>query len=242
MILKVNQIGKGNRPLVLLHGWGFNQKIWQSLIPLLTNNFTLYLVDLPGFGQSTMMSWSLFKEQLLSKLPEKFAVLGWSLGGLFATKLAIEEHERVSHLLNVTTSPYFVQDTEWPGITPQTLEQFFINLSQNPKQTTEEFIALQLQNFSSSVANLGEFSSNLEALTNGLTILASWDLRPCLPGLKSPTCFMFGRLDAIVPRHLLPRMQELYPQFNYILFPKAAHMPFISHQQDFIKEVEKFLL
>src|SRR4051794_40125898 len=104
MNLKINKLGQG-MPLVLLHGWGFNQEIWFSLIPVLETNFTLYLVDLPGFGESSLMSWDDFKTSLLSQLPASFAILGWSLGGLFATKLAIEEEGRISHLVNLTTSP-----------------------------------------------------------------------------------------------------------------------------------------
>ncbi|MGQ3887458.1 alpha/beta fold hydrolase [Legionella sp. CNM-1927-20] len=243
-ILNINKTGQGSKALVLLHGWGFDQRIWNSLLPQLSKNFTCYLVDLPGFGQSTLMSWEEFKLQLLDCLPRKFAILGWSLGGLFATKLAIEIPHRMTHLVNVTSSPFFVKDTEWPGIERQTLERFFINLSEDPKSTTMEFIALQLKNFPLANAkfDLGEFSSSQEALTNGLFILANWDLRSDLNKLRIQTCFMFGRLDAIVPRQLLIRMQELYPYFDYILFPKAAHMPFITHQKDFIYELENFLL
>ncbi|STX51375.1 biotin operon repressor and biotin [Legionella busanensis] len=243
-ILNINKIGQGSKALVLLHGWGFDQRIWHALLPQLSKNFTCYLIDLPGFGQSNLMHWDEFKTQLLNYLPQQFAILGWSLGGLFATKFTIEAPQRITHLVNVTSSPFFVKDIEWPGIERQTLERFFINLSCDPKKTTMEFIALQLKNFPLKNLNfkLSEFSSSEEALTNGLFILANWDLRADLTKLKIQTCYMFGRLDAIVSRQLALRMQELYPYFNYILFQKAAHMPFITHPEEFIYELESFLL
>ncbi|WP_419421093.1 alpha/beta fold hydrolase [Legionella sp. D16C41] len=242
--LNINKIGNNDKTLVFLHGWGFNQLIWKSLLPKLMEQFSIYLIDLPGFGQSSLMNWEKFKAELLNHLPKQVALVGWSLGGLFATRLAIEEPKRISHLINVASSPYFIKDTYWPGINQQTLAQFYTNLSQNPEKTTAEFIALQLQNFSLNTFDIKSevFSSSKEALANGLNILANWDLRPSLNQLISQTCYMFGRLDAIVPRHLLPRMQELYPQFNYILFPKAAHMPFITHQADFIDKLRSFVL
>ncbi|WP_131781635.1 alpha/beta fold hydrolase [Legionella gresilensis] len=243
-ILNINKIGQGSQALVLLHGWGFDQRIWHSLLPKLSKNFTCYLVDLPGFGESNLMHWEEFKSKLLNYLPERFAILGWSLGGLFATKLAIEVPLRLTHLVNVTSSPFFIKEIKWPGIERLTLERFFINLSRDPKRTTMEFITLQLRNFplKNLKFDLSEFSSSQEALTNGLFILANWDLRADLTQLRIKTCYMFGRLDAIVPRQLALQMQELHPYFNYILFHKAAHMPFITHPEDFIFELENFLL
>ncbi|HGK6671911.1 TPA: alpha/beta fold hydrolase, partial [Legionella pneumophila] len=61
MNLHINIQGKG-RPLVFFHGWGFDHRVWLPLARLLSTRYCLYLVDLPGFGQSPVMSWEVFKK------------------------------------------------------------------------------------------------------------------------------------------------------------------------------------
>jgi len=47
----VKVYGKG-QPIILLHGWGQTHAFWDNLIPILSNRFTVYTLDLPGFGFS----------------------------------------------------------------------------------------------------------------------------------------------------------------------------------------------
>ena len=44
--------GEGNVHLVLLHGWGLNAGVWDCITQQLASQFTLHLVDLPGYGRS----------------------------------------------------------------------------------------------------------------------------------------------------------------------------------------------
>ena len=238
MNLTINSLGQGT-PLVFFHGWGFDHSIWSPLARSIGDRFTVYLVDLPGFGQSDAMDWELFKSLLLKQLPEHFAVVGWSMGGLFATRLAIEEQLRVTHLLNVGTSPRFLKDGEWPGVEKNILETFFRNLSENPKQTIEEFVGLQLQK--SDYQHVENAIPSMEGLEKGLQVLADWDLRGPLHNLKIPVCYIFGRLDSITPRATLKAMQQVYQSFEYIMFNKAAHIPFLTHPAEFADELFRFM-
>jgi pimeloyl-ACP methyl ester carboxylesterase len=43
--------GNGS-PILLLHGWGVTFPIWKDLAPLLSPNYQLVMVELPGFGSS----------------------------------------------------------------------------------------------------------------------------------------------------------------------------------------------
>jgi pimeloyl-[acyl-carrier protein] methyl ester esterase len=238
MNLNINSFGKG-KPLVFFHGWGFDQFIWRNLANAIEDKFTIYLVDLPGFGQSALMDWETFKPLLLEELPERFGVVGWSMGGLFATRLALEENIRVTHLFNVATSPRFLKDGEWPGVEKKILATFFLNLVENPKRTLEEFVALQLQ--TQAYQHPENAIPSIAGLENGLQVLADWDLRLPLLNLKLPTCYVFGRLDSITPIATLKFMQQVYQNFEYVIFKKAAHIPFITHQAAFVAELIRFM-
>lgn len=223
--------GQG-QALVFFHGWGFDSHVWLSLIPALKSSYQLILVDLPGFGLSDSMDWPVFKRELLRQLPAVFALVGWSLGGLYAMRLAIEAPKRVSALINVASSPRFIGDDVWPGVSRQIFTDFHANLTSDPQKTLRDFVRLQAKR------NVDDFvfgdTPSQSALSSGLHILDSWDLRDTLKDLKVPTSFFFGRLDPITPVKTMRVMQEQFPYFNYVLFNKAAHMPFISHPDEFI--------
>ncbi|WP_237757983.1 alpha/beta fold hydrolase [Legionella oakridgensis] len=226
-------------PLVLFHGWGFDYTIWSSLLPELMIHHQVYLVDLPGFGLTPLMDWNDFKALLLKQLPAHFAVAGWSLGGLFATRLAIEESSRITHLLNIASSPYFVKEDQWPGVEGKILTAFYRMLERDPQKSLTQFIALQLQG--QTAGDLVPKHSSLPGLRTGLDILIDWDLRQALHQLGIPVGYLFGRLDAIIPFKTLMVMKDRYPEFNYYLFSKSAHVPFLSEQENFLATLEDFL-
>ncbi len=246
----ITVLGRG-RPLVFFHGWGFDSTIWHYIAQSLQEKFTIYLVDLPGSGTSPRLPWSHFKKSLLSILPPQFAIIGWSMGGLFATRLAIEEPVRVSHLFSIASSPFFVQDNGWPGISKENLDAFRANLQKNP--------VLFMQQFMSQCCSIPELAVNkslpplkttphsarhdIEALIYGLDVLTTWDLRKILQQLSCPSYYLFGKRDTIVPRTVLKVLQKNYPneKAEYVIFSDAAHDPFITEPERFIKEIERFM-
>ena len=232
--LHISQSGQGT-PLLLLHGWGFDSQIWSSILPELEKHYLVYLVDLPGFGQTPCLSWLEFTTQLLDYLPHKFSITGWSMGGLIATRLTVENPERVTHLINIASSPRFVMDTDtaWPGVPTQNLQLFYNNLLSEPEKTHQNFIKLQLGSRTQVNTPIPAYVTP-EGLKQGLEILMEWDLRKQIKNLNLPTHYLFGRLDTIVPAKTMATMQVLYPEFNYYLFPRAAHAPFLSHSEMFL--------
>ncbi|TAL58494.1 MAG: alpha/beta fold hydrolase [Legionella sp.] len=232
MNIHLHKYGQGS-PLVFFHGWGFDSQIWHSLIPILETQYQVILVDLPGFGLSEMMEWQEFKTQLLALLPEQFTLIGWSLGGLFATRLAIEEPQRVNLLFNCCSSPCFVAKSSWPGVPLEVFQTFYRNLTSDLQATLNDFVSLQTNKKKVTLSH-NAFPS-FTALQSGLTILESWDLRNDLNTLGMPTHYLFGRLDPITPIKTMQAMTIDYPQFTYTVLQKSAHMPFLSEQQEFIR-------
>ena len=103
--------GEGKRDLVLLHGWGLNAEVWQSIIPRFSAHYRLHLVDLPGYGRSQhfgALTLEQMAAQLLPALPPQAIVVGWSLGGLVATQLALSAPEKLAALITVASSPCFL--------------------------------------------------------------------------------------------------------------------------------------
>ena len=79
-----------------------------------------------------------------------------------------------------------------------------------------------------------------EVLNGGLEILKTEDLREALVGLDIPFLRLYGRLDGLVPRKIVATLDACWPQSQSLIFPKAAHAPFISHPEDFCSALMNF--
>jgi len=236
--------GTGNVDLVLLHGWGLNAEVWHCIQEELASQFRLHLVDLPGFGRSHgfgAMPLDEMANVVLEHAPQKAIWLGWSLGGLVASQIALTDPERVQALVTVASSPCFAAREEWPGIKPEVLAGFQQQLSEDFKRTVERFLALQTMGTETARQDARMLKSavlalpmpEVEVLNGGLEILKTVDLREPLAALAVPHLRIYWYLDGLVPRKVVPMLDELWPQSESLVIAKAAHAPFVSHPAAF---------
>ncbi|WP_234085111.1 pimeloyl-ACP methyl ester esterase BioH [Enterobacter quasiroggenkampii] len=237
-------VGKGNCHLVLLHGWGLNAEIWHCIREELASHFTLHLVDLPGFGRSRgfgAMSLDEMAQQVLDAAPQNAVWLGWSLGGLVASQIALSRPDRVKALVTVASSPCFSAQNAWPGIKPEVLAGFQQQLSEDFQRTVERFLALQTMGTETARKDARTLKQTVlslpmpevEVLNGGLELLKTVDLRAPLASLTIPHLRIYGYLDGIVPRKVAPLLDDLWPNSESQIIAKAAHAPFISHPAEF---------
>jgi 3-oxoadipate enol-lactonase len=88
------EVTGAGRPIVLLHGFSFDRRLWDDQAAALSHAHTVVRYDLRGFGRSTMGSESYTHAQDLKALLDhlgldRAAVLGLSLGGGAAINFAI---------------------------------------------------------------------------------------------------------------------------------------------------------
>ena len=241
--LHLETIGNGP-PLVMLHGWGWHSGIWEPLIPILSKNFRLFLIDLPGFGKSPILTSNYDFESIapliFDVVPEQAAWLGWSLGGMLAWWVAIHYPEKVTRLITVASSPKFVSDENWPGVTVSALEKFSNLLGVDHIKTLKEFLELQLRGGEHSYELLSLLQNQLlnakmelTALFGGLQLLRELDLRNTLNKMKIPSLHLFGSHDTLVPASIADRLQSMLPYGKCEIVKRAGHMPFLSHTEVF---------
>ncbi|KFN19788.1 pimeloyl-ACP methyl ester esterase BioH [Aeromonas bestiarum] len=253
MSVSVERFGQGP-DLVLLHGWGMNGAVWHGIAQQLAAHYRLHLVDLPGFGNSPLadgIDYSLpwLAEQVAAVLPQKCHLLGWSLGGLVASQLALTQPERCQSLITVASSPCFMARDDWPGIAPKVLTGFNQMLAGDFKQTIERFLAIQAMGSEHARDDIRQLrhwlaerpAPQLAALEAGLGLLADVDLRDELTTLSLPWLRVYGRLDSLVPKAAIPLLDERYPASNSLVLEKASHAPFISHPQQFVEIIRHFV-
>lgn len=244
------RVGKGE-PLVLLHGFGWHSAIFNPLKDLLSPHFELFLIDLPGFGNSPFITDSYSLDVVLALIfdcvPTSAYWLGWSLGGMIAAHAAIQNPEKVHKLITVGSSPKFLEEADWPGVSINTFKHFSTAILTQFEKTAQEFIELQLRGSRYQSSLLPQLKNSLtqpdqRALLGGLHLLETLDLRDTYQHIQCPHLSIFGSHDALVPQAIATRIEALSKNTQSIVIQRSGHIPFISQETIFLDLLLRFLL
>jgi pimeloyl-[acyl-carrier protein] methyl ester esterase len=251
--LNIARLGQG--PLVvLLHGWGLNRGIWHPLAKRLAEQYQVITLDLPGFGENnaqfpTPYTLESVAELVVQAIPQEAVYIGWSLGGLVATQIALAWPEQVKALITVTSSPCFVNNSDWPGIKEEVLQGFHRQLARNPQKTIDNFLAIQAMgspHIRQDVKKIQKLIAEhppaaATALDAALSLLDQTDMRARLHEIRQPFLRLYGQLDSLVPKAVIEQVASLAPHSEQHVFAKASHAPFISHENEFYLYLSQWL-
>ena len=226
-----------------------NSRVWQPVIPALAQRAQVIAVDLPGHGLSRDVPLESLQQtlaQLTPHIPENAIIMGWSLGGLLAQALAHALPERVAGLILVASTPKFVADETWqPALAVEVLAAFAEQLQTDYQATVKRFFALQFLGVKADSRSVNalrdsiiEYPATLPALAAGLDLLRTLDFSQ--QPVTQPTQWVLGRLDKLIPARLADALPELGYK-HVALLPQAAHVPFVTHTELFMEQIEAFL-
>jgi pimeloyl-[acyl-carrier protein] methyl ester esterase len=254
LYLEINGSGPD---LVLLHGWGLNVRVWDGLVQELRGRFRLIAVDLPGHGRSPWtpgrntpaeQAWLL--HSTLTPISNRYSLLGWSLGGQIALDLAAAMPAQIDKLVLVATTPRFVAAADWPyGMKLEVITKMATQLRGDYQQTVRDFLDLQVRGSMDGTNVVEQMRHALsvhgeakpEALEAGLNTLATSDLRPTVPHVRTPTLVIAGQNDRITAPGASRVLAAALPDARYVEMRRAAHAPFLSHRKEFTAVLEPFL-
>ena len=230
-----------NDPFVLLPGLGFDGKVWDNFKVAVGSDIDCSVFNLPGHqmpvGVGTLSLREWFDEWALH-LPEKAHYLGWSLGGLVALKLAQWYPDRVSSVATLATSPCFLQNDAWAGVSHADWEPFMSTQSsdgmakrllamQGPRSVCRELKPMQL-----APPYLG--------WKMGLSALAQWDMRSFLSSCDTPICCLFGANDALLHPDTFTLVRDAYPHHRAHLIDSAPHALLHTHSVECYTRLKEF--
>jgi pimeloyl-ACP methyl ester carboxylesterase len=122
-------VGGTGRPVVLVHGLGGRSDDWASVMPrMITGGFTVYALDLLGYGASgrpdvdysIALEAETVRQFLDQEKLEQVDLVGWSMGGWVALKLAAEYPQRVRTLTLVDSAGFIFNAPDPKVLRPQT--------------------------------------------------------------------------------------------------------------------------
>ena len=252
MTCHVEIVGQG-KPLVMIHGWGMHSGVWQPLVKRLSKDYMLYLIDLPGMGNSRPIEpYHLYNlaDEVAEIIPGVCDVVGWSLGGLVAQTIAINQPDRIRRLVLVGATPCFVSKPDWSsGVDPADFKEFADSVNHDYKRAIMQFLTLQCMKANDARDTIKQLRASFDfkptptqtTLQRALHILLETDLRNQVEAIRRPTLLIHGDRDTLAPVQAAHWMMQQLPLGYLRVMAGAAHAPFLSHSAQFIEALNEFL-
>ena len=226
-------------PLLLLHGFGGSTYNFRHQLGPLSRHYRVLALDLPGFGLAERpidadLSFTAQAERVLEFMDrldiERATILGYSMGGTIAMRLAAAHPERVERLIVVCgpspdralrfpliryTRPLLsVPYAFWwgrPGYVRRTLRQIVYD----PSWVTDEILAeyaypARMRGSASSLFKLGQ-----DVGTDAPVDPAS---------ITTRTLLLWGEADTAVPLSTAHRLHATMPDARLEVIPRAGHL------------------
>ncbi len=197
--------GKGE-PLLLLHGGLGSIEMFGPVLPMLVESRQVIAVDLHGHGRTALGSREISLVDMgddmaavLKKLGYKVVdVLGYSLGGGVALRLAVQHPETVRRLAVVSVP--FAQDGYYPEMLPMQA-QVGAGMAEAMKGTP------MYQSYAAIAPNPDEFPKLLDRMGKFMRTPYNWS--DDVNKLAMPVMLVYGDSDMFRPEHIVEFYQLL---------------------------------
>ena len=217
-------------PVLLLHGMSGSRHWWSRNVPALAERFRTYCIDLPGFGGSRGVPWeridhtvTLLMEWMENEGLANGHVIGHSLGGAVAARLAALHPDRVDRLILVDAAIRLPR-------TRLTIRGASIHYTfRRRPEGLAQLVARDL------------FRSHPRSFfVSGIDLLgAKWEKE--LSAIPHPALIVWGEHDLITPVSLGARLATLLPDAQLAVIPEAGHSPMWEQAERFNRVALDFL-
>ena len=226
-------------PVVLIHGYTDSDLDWAPLVPYLSKDFRLVIVDLRGHGESskpeccyTRLDFAYDVKLLLDALGIARAdIVGHSLGSIVAQTFAEFWPQRTRRVVLISSTggpppgarprkPQFdyaaaIRRLKEP-IDPDST--FMKEWWASPQPVDPQFMRRQRRNAAAIPLKVW-----LAVLDQGLV---DADLQRTLPRLRAPTLLIWGSADPIMQPAVRRTLRRALPRAKVVTFPGLGHNPF----------------
>jgi pimeloyl-ACP methyl ester carboxylesterase len=227
--------------LVLIHGSGCSADSWRYQVEGLSREYEVVAPDLPGRGGSDPAgdpSIEGYAETVSGVVrrsgKRKVFLVGHSMGGAVAIKVALDHPERLKGLILVGTSAYL----EALALTPDVL---LWAVAVMPHKFKGMFFSNQVTDEALAIARGDVRRCSLETVLGDFAACRRYDFRGGLKKLGLPTLILCGNEDMITPLHHSKRLQREIPGSTLEVIEKAGHMVTLEAPQRVNAAIRKFI-
>ncbi|MBI2810164.1 MAG: alpha/beta hydrolase [Candidatus Melainabacteria bacterium] len=245
------QMGSGKEKVLVMHSWTGDMTSYDLMLPYLnTDAYTYVFVDLRGYGCSKEMSGTYTVEEASSDAIKLVDSLGWdqfhlighSMSGMIAQKIAVDNPSRVKSVVAITPVPA----CGTPG--PKDVMDHFESIAINNDEGAMGFVnAMTSNRYTDAFAKkmITEFRqiSTSQARVGYMNMYFNTDFSESVKGLQTPILVLFGEYDSEVLGEAAMRNTFLkwYPNAQLECCQASGHYPMLETPVALVTAIEKFL-
>ncbi|MDQ2810008.1 MAG: alpha/beta hydrolase [Chloroflexota bacterium] len=239
-------IGRG-KPIIFLHGWLGSWRYWMGTMEALARRHRCYALDFWGFGDSdktrancTMSDYLSLVDQFMDRMGLVDApIVGHSMGGTIAIRLALEYPHRVSRLILVSAPVVGRNCTPLIKLASNArINKMFWKpsvLTTWGRPLLHRWIATNWQVWYREILEDVLKVTPEAAQQSGYTLIRT-DLRPQLRHLKMPVLAMHGTKDTVVAFSELNHFKgNGLSDAHTVAFDNSQHFPMLDSPAEFHK-------
>jgi pimeloyl-ACP methyl ester carboxylesterase len=244
-------------PVVLIHGYTDNARDWVPMLPYVSKDFRLILVDLRGHGQSgkpdccyTRFDFAYDIILLLDQLKvPRAAIVGHSLGSIIGQTIAEFWPQRTSRLVLISSTGGV------PPGTPHKAPQFdFAAQIRHLKEPIEADSPFMIAWWDSPTPVNPDFIRRQRIDSAAIPLRVWWaildqslsgnqydELQGSLPRLGAPTLLIWGSKDPIMEEPVRASLRAALPKAQVRIFEGLGHNPFWEDPRAVAQSINEFL-
>ena len=247
----------GGRPLVFLQSFSGNLDDWDPQVTDgLADEYDVILFDNTGVGSSGGETPGTVSEMARHALAfsdalglRKFSVVGFSLGGMIAQQLALDQPNRVKRILLLGTGPRGGEGmtfTELSADERADPDQFLLGAFFSPTGASQAAGRAYLKRLAARTRDRDRPVSTRTAEAQ-LHAIREWGAVPpsdryaTLQKIKHPTLVVHGIKDIVVQPINAFTLAEHLPNAQLIMYPDSSHGAQYQHAELFLKHAKLFL-
>ena len=226
-------------PVILLHGFGASLHSWEPWVRALSRDHRVISLDLPGSGLSPPDPEGDYSDArvvrlLLALLEQKgiarASVIGHSIGGRIAWRLAAQHPERVEKLVLIAPDGFASPGFDY-GVAPKVPAMMSLMRHILPKPLLR---ANLVQSYGDPAAltraNLDRYHDlmlapgNRRALLDRMAQTVLTDPQPALERITAPVLLLWGEKDALIPFDNAQDYLRHLPEARLVSFPELGHV------------------
>ncbi len=249
--------GGHGSPLLILHGGTDGAKPWTKTISELAKKYTVYIPDLPGWGQSQPLNrkGDYFIPELVEFVDRfcqnvglnSFYLMGHSMGGAMALTYTLKFPRKVNKLILVSSLCLGKEIARWVNILGTAKISRAVGVAiHGVLKGVKLFVDYALAPALSPVLTL-RFANPLSVVsmsigskvTNGkeqITVLSDH-----LSEVKVPTLVIWGAKDIVIPASHAYEAAKLIPNCQVKVFKDAGHSVYKQKIPEFTHLISGFL-
>jgi pimeloyl-ACP methyl ester carboxylesterase len=252
--LSYKSLGSAGPPVVILHGLLGSSSNWGSIARRLAERHRVFALDLRNHGESPHiddMSYAAMADDVRAFLDDHdidaATVIGHSMGGKTAMRLALDTPHRVDRLVVVDIAPTLSDHDHLPWLRAMAcLDVRRITRRADAESMLEAAVPdaamrrFLLQNLAGTAGGFA-WRINLEAIENSLPALLDFPIDANLQPFTGSTLFVRGAQSDYLPPKDETVIRELFPRARIVTIEGAGHWVHAEQPARFLEALDETL-